>query len=89
LQLPFVVNETETFESFPALTEYIAGFIGDERGPGSLQETAEVELHCDYNLRYAYVVKAIDAVSGKVNPEDGTIIKLVQKIRFAQQQEGG
>jgi len=89
LQLPFVLNEDRSFDSFEALTEYIAGLLGDDTSEGSLRESAEVELHCDYNLRYAYVVKAIDAVSGKVNREDNSIIKLVEKIQFAPQPERG
>ncbi len=87
LQLPFVLNEQQ-FDTFPALTAYVAGYIGNERGPGSVQETAEVELHCDYNLRYEFVVNAIDAVSGEVDPQTGRVNELVQKIKFAPQTEG-
>jgi biopolymer transport protein ExbD len=83
LQYPFVINN-DALQSFEALTEYVAGYIGDDRGPGSVQETVEVELHADYNLRYEYTVKAMDAISGRVNP-DGSITKLVAKIKLAPQ----
>ncbi|MBM3998514.1 MAG: biopolymer transporter ExbD [Planctomycetes bacterium] len=87
LQTPFVLNE-QPFDAFPALTEYIAGYLGDERGPGSVAETAEIELHCDYNLRYEYVVAAIDAVSGEVDDTTGRVNELIKQIKFAPQTEG-
>ena len=62
--------------------------IGDDRGPGSIQETAEVELDCDYGLRYEHVVQAITAVSG-VREDDDTITKLVEKVKFAPPRQAG
>ena len=46
------------------------------------QETAEVELDCDYDLRYEHVISAITAVSGFVD-DGGNVVKLVEKIKFA------
>jgi biopolymer transport protein ExbD len=86
LQYPFVANN-DSLDTFPALTQYVADYIGDARGPDSVQESIEVELHCDYNLRYEYVVQAIDAVSGKRH-RDGSITRLVEKIKFAPQAAG-
>jgi len=60
------------------LHNHIAGVVGD----GSLAASAEVELDCDFNLRYSNVIEAITAVSGSVNP-DGTIVKMVEKIKFS------
>jgi biopolymer transport protein ExbD len=60
------------------LRQFIAGQVGQ----GSLEGAAEVELDCDYNLKYEYVIRAITAVSGDVGP-DGRIIKLIEKINFA------
>ncbi len=60
----------------------ILGIIGTETGPGSVQETAEVELDSDYNLNYEAVVNTITAVSGYVS-DDGKVVKLVEKIKFA------
>jgi biopolymer transport protein ExbD len=60
------------------LHNYIAGVVGDER----LAAAAEVELDCDYGLKYEHVIEAITAVSGSVGP-DGRIEKLVQKIKFS------
>ena len=60
------------------LRQFIAGQVGQ----GSLAESAEVELDCDYNLKYEYVIRAITAVSGDIGP-DGQLIKLIEKINFA------
>jgi biopolymer transport protein ExbD len=69
-------------DSFEDLQLNIIEMIGDERGPGSRQETAEVILDCDYSLRYEHVIQAMSAVSGYVN-EEGAIVKLAEKVRFA------
>lgn len=81
------LNENR-FNDFKQLHQYIIGVIGSERGPGSRQATAEVELDCDYNLRYEYVVRAVSSVSGYVGP-DGQIVKLVEKLKFAPPKKQG
>ena len=75
------LNDNDFGLSFDGLHNYIISVIGDERGPGSVQATAEVELDCDPQLHYQYVIKAITAVSGYTDA-DGNIVKLVEKIRF-------
>ena len=65
-------------ERWAALRQFIASQIGQ----GSLADAAEVELDCDYNLKYEYVIRAITSVSGDVGP-DGQVIKLIEKITFA------
>lgn len=70
-----------------ALRMEIVGLIGDDRGPGSIQDTAEVELDCDFALHYEHVIDAVTAVSGYVD-DNGNIIKLVEKIKFSPPQEG-
>lgn len=69
------------------LRNEIVGIIGDDRGPGSIQEQAEVELDCDYGLHYSHVVDAITAVSGYLDSETGEVVKLVEKIKFAPPRE--
>jgi biopolymer transport protein ExbD len=68
--------------SFDALRLEIIGLIGDQRGPGSIQETMEVELDCDPNLNYEHVIDAITAVSGYVD-DNKNIVRLVEKIKFS------
>jgi hypothetical protein len=62
--------------------------IGTDRGPGSLQETTEVELDCDYDLHYEHVIQAVTAVSGYLD-NNGNVVKLVEKIKFAPPQTTG
>jgi biopolymer transport protein ExbD len=76
------LNDNNFGTDFRSLHNYIISIIGDERGPGSVQETAEVELDCDYNLKYDNVIRAVTAVSGFVD-DNGDIVKLVEKIKFA------
>ena len=64
---------------FDELRRKIVDLVGT--GPGSAADKAEVELDCDYGLKYANVVNAITAVSGMKQPDD-TIVELVKKIKF-------
>jgi biopolymer transport protein ExbD len=66
---------------FDALRQAVIDMLGDEPGPSVLENT-EVELDCDYHLRYEYVIEAITHVRGYVGPE-GQIVNLVEKIKFA------
>jgi biopolymer transport protein ExbD len=70
-----------TLGSFQQLHEEILGLVGTDSPAGA--EGAEVELDCDYNLRYQYVIEAITAVSGYRDDATGQIVKLVEKIKFA------
>src|SRR4051794_5910283 len=65
-------------DRFKQLHNYIASLVGE----GSLAASAEVELDCDFRLKYEYVIEAITAVSGTVGP-DGEIIKPDKKKKFA------
>ena len=82
-----VLQDQEQRPSFPALRQAVIDMLGDEPGPGVL-ETTEVELDCDYHLRYEYVIEAITAVSGYVDP-DGRVVKVVEKIKFAPPRRAG
>lgn len=66
---------------FRGLRSQIRQVIGDDPGPGAL-ETTEVELDCDYDLRYEYVIEAMTAVSGYIDPQTGLIRKIVEKIKL-------
>ena len=75
------VNDKGFGTSYEGLHNFLHTLVGDERGPGSIQDSAEVELNCDYGLHYRYVVDALTAVSGYVG-DDGSVIKLIDKIKF-------
>ncbi|MBM4010057.1 MAG: ExbD/TolR family protein [Planctomycetota bacterium] len=65
---------------FDELRSRIIDLVGT--GPGSNADRTEIELDCDPGLTYDNVIRAITAVSGKVEP-DGTVIDLIKKIKFA------
>ena len=61
----------------------IRGTVDDLGGPNSAGANAlEVELECEYQLRFEYVIDAISAMSGYVT-EDRRIIPLIEKIKFS------
>jgi len=68
--------------SFDALRLEVIGIVGNDSGPGSVRNEAEVELDCDPNLNYEHVIEAISSVSGYVD-NNKNIIKLIEKIKFA------
>lgn len=74
--------------NFNALHNEVIGIVGTQSGPGSLAEAAEVELDVDYNLQYRYIINAITAVSGYVEP-NGRVVKLIEKIKFAPPRKPG
>jgi biopolymer transport protein ExbD len=76
-----LLNDMNFGVNFDKLHSYIVGVVGDAV-PGGEREQAEVELDCDYDLRYEYVIQAITAVSGRVD-KDGHVIKLIDKLKFA------
>jgi biopolymer transport protein ExbD len=57
--------------------------LGAGGGPGAGDRGPEVELDCDYNLKFSYTVQAITAVTGYLADDGQTIVKLVDKIKFA------
>lgn len=65
----------------------VIGLVGTDTGPNSLAELTEVELDCDYALKYVNVVQAITAVSGKM--QDGQIVELIKKIKFTPPKQVG
>ena len=81
-QLSSIVLNERKFESFDQLHQHVLSLLGEETGPGNLLEGAEVEMDCDYDLRYEYVIAAISAVSGERLDKEH-IVKLIEKIKFA------
>ncbi|MFK7768925.1 MAG: ExbD/TolR family protein [Mariniblastus sp.] len=77
-----IVDGDETFaeaDMYRKLTQLIESRLGAEADPENEMET-EVEFDIDYGLKYSYTVKAIEAVSGKV--ENGVVKKLIEKVKF-------
>lgn len=79
----YTINVVDTDSTFRELHSRIINLIGTSTGPGSFQEDIEVELDCDYNLRYERVINAITQVSGFIDPNTGDVVKLIEKIKFS------
>jgi biopolymer transport protein ExbD len=73
------LNE-QVFPDFRSLHQHVLTMLGSDAGPPAEGTAPELEIDCDYHLRYEYVVEAITAVSGYRRGDD--IIKLIEKIRF-------
>ena len=71
---------------FNDLQKKVVSLVGKGRGPDSLADKTEVEMDCDYGLKYVNVVRAITAVSGTV--QDGQIVELIKKIKFTPPKAG-
>lgn len=67
--------------SFADLHKQIREVIGFQRGPAGAN--TEVELDCDYNLKFRYIVDALNAVTGYVANDRETVIRMIDKIKFA------
>jgi biopolymer transport protein ExbD len=74
-------------DGWNALRQRVIDLVGKE-APGSGAGGAEVELDCDPQLKYNYVIEAITAVSGQPT-SDGGFVKLVEKVKFAAPRGGG
>lgn len=84
-----VVDDNVTLSDltmYQDLTKIVEERLGLEGDPESASET-EVEFEIAYNLKYSYTVKAIEAVSGRIQ-SDGTVKKLIQKVKFKDAKQG-
>lgn len=68
-------------QAFQRLNDEILKLVG---GANTAQNNdIEVEIDADYNLHFDNVVKAIGACTGRLGPDGKTIIRYVEKIKFA------
>jgi biopolymer transport protein ExbD len=76
-----VMNDTEFSgpDRWDRVHRHLAGIVGE----GNLAKEAEVELHCDSQLHYEHAIAAITAVAGRIDPESGQVVKLIEKIKFS------
>jgi biopolymer transport protein ExbD len=79
-QLASIRLNERPLSSFQELQQYLIGLL--EGGPEEGMGEAEIELDCDYQLKYDYVVAAITAVTGYISRE-GQIVRLIEQIKFA------
>jgi biopolymer transport protein ExbD len=53
-------------------------------GPTGLAKDQEIELNCDYRLKYKNTMQAVTAVSGRIN-DAGEQVVLFEKVKFSRQ----
>ncbi|MEX0700606.1 MAG: biopolymer transporter ExbD [Planctomycetales bacterium] len=52
--------------------------------PGSgVADELEVEIDADYELHHEFLIKAVSAVTGELNPVTKQVVRFVEKIKFA------
>jgi biopolymer transport protein ExbD len=81
-------QELEEFDRFldsrfAVLRGEVMTYLGVDEGAGPVADTTEVELDCDPDLQYDYVIRATTAVSGYVDPQTREIHKLLEKITLS------
>ena len=72
-----------TLTTFKELHNQIREISKLDRGPGATPGSAEVELDCDYDLKFEYAVHALSAVAGYVANDRQTIVRMIEKVKFA------
>lgn len=73
-------SDADVNQMFSQLTDFVERKLAGAANPEDAKKT-EVEFDIDYNLKYKYTVKGIEAVSGRILP-DGSVKKLIEKIKF-------
>ncbi len=77
-QRALAFNEAAT--AFNSVHQQVQALVGNTSGPGGAK-AMEIELDCSPNLKYSYVIQAINAVSGH-RQAGGAITPLIEKIKF-------
>jgi len=72
-----------TVEGFDELRRRIHEIADLDRGASDKTGGVEVELDFDYNLKYEYVVEALSAAAGYLADDRQTVVRMIDKIRFA------
>lgn len=67
--------------------EQLRAYMQKELGGTAMEAAAtEIELICDYQLKYRNVINIISDCTGYVSP-DGRVVKLAEKIKFRPQKK--
>jgi biopolymer transport protein ExbD len=65
-----------------ALRQRILDTVGYNTGPNSPAANAKVELDCDRHLNYEWVIAAVTAVSGEIDPVKKQRVPIIEQIEF-------
>lgn len=66
--------------AFERLNAELLRMLGRSGNP--LSQPVEIEIDADYELRYEYVIRAVAACSGHVDPRTGQLVRFVERIHF-------
>jgi len=67
-------------DAFLRLREYVKEQVNAAAGGPGTAPDQEIELDCDYDLQYHYVITAMDAVTGYI--ENNQRHQLIERIKF-------
>ena len=70
-------NDAKAFER---LNYEILNIIGRPGNPHAKE--IEVEIDADYDLHYRYVISAVGACTGRLDPSGQKVIRYIEKIKF-------
>jgi biopolymer transport protein ExbD len=70
-------------KDFKELRFQMRQIAGLDRGPAGSAMNTEVELDCDYELKFEHVVSALTAISGYMADDKQSVVRMVEKIKFA------
>lgn len=66
--------------AFERLNAELLRMIGRSGNP--LPQPVEIEIDADYELRYEYVIRAVAACSGHIDPRTKQLVRFVERIHF-------
>lgn len=82
-ELTGLLFQDDPLSGFDELRSRVRQLVGDAAGPGGRVSDQELQIDADYDLRYEYVMDAITAVSGYIDPQSRKPVTLVERIQFA------
>ena len=82
-ELAGMLFQDDPLSGFDELRSRVRQLVGDAAGPGGRASDQELQIDADYDLRYEYVMDAITAVSGYIDPQSNKPVTLVERIQFA------
>lgn len=79
-ELVGILLNKKKFDNLSKLQKHIIDYLGDKRGPESLQAKTTLQIAADPRLQHKHLIKAIDAVSGY--KAEGKVVRLILKLSF-------
>jgi biopolymer transport protein ExbD len=81
-KLVSIVMDKRSIATFKDLGRQIREMAGMDRASPGSAPLLEVEIDSDENLKYEYVIDAVNAISGYVGDDKKSVVRMVEKLRF-------